>query len=355
MSRKRAYHTLTDETHERIEGLHTIGLSDTQIAAITHESRTTIHSIVKLFDESGQIRKKHKGGNHNPVHSDQVKQLITQLQEADNTLRLIDIQHSLDLITLDSPPSLATICRVLHAAGFTTKTLELQAAPRNTLIMKQRRKDWCETVGKNLNPNTAIFIDETPFSFCITRGRGRSVKGTRAITTTPQIRGKNHTVIAAISPVSGLLYYEIKLTEPDTAFLTRRKGSKKKKTAPKGVTRDTFRTFLINLFTKLPQSSSTPFTFIFDNARIHLGDIEELIFQAGYQQQLLPAWSPALNPIEYSFSKWKLAFRTKHVESEAQVDEAINETAKSITSTDCMSWFKHTQSLYAKCAALEDI
>ena len=192
--------------------------------------------------------------------------------------------------------------------------------------MKERRKEWCESVGKNLRPNTAIFIDETPFSFCITRGRGRSMKGTSAVTTTPQIRGRNHSVIAAISPVFGLFYYEIKLTEPDSVFLTRRKGSKKKKTSPKGVTRDTFRTFLINLFTRLPPSSSTPFTFLFDNARIHLGDIEELIFQTGYRRELLPAWSPALSPIEYTFSKWKLAFRTKHVESEAQVDEAIKET-----------------------------
>ena len=354
MSRKRAYHTLTDQAHEHIVGWHLIGLSDSQIAKITGEIRTTIHSIVKQFDESGQIHKKQKTGNHNHVYSNEVKQLIIDLQATDNTLRLIDIQQALDLVTIGKTPSLMTIWRVLQAAGFTTKQLELHAAPRNTHFMKEKRKEWCERVGKELNPNTTIFIDETPFSFCITRRRGRSIKGTPAITTTPQIRGKNHSVIAAISPVSGLLYFEIKVTEPDSVFI-RKRSSKKKKTGPKGVTRDVFRTFLINLFHHLPPSSDSPFTFLFDNAQIHLGDIKDLIFQTGYQQQLLPPWSPALNPIEYAFSKWKLAYRTMHVATEGEVDQAIIETATSITPTDCMNWFKHTQTLYAKCAVLEDI
>jgi hypothetical protein len=101
----------------------------------------------------------------------------------------------------------------------------------------------------------------------------------------PAIRVRNHTVIAAIS----LLYFDIKITEPDEEFISQRKGSKKKKTGPKGVTRDIFCTFLIHLFEHLPFSnSSTTFTLLFDNALIYLGDIQETIFQAGHAQDASP-------------------------------------------------------------------
>lgn len=81
--------------------------------------------------------------------------------------------------------------------------------------------------------NNSIFIDESPFNFCITPTQGRSLKGQPAIVQTPQIKGKNHIVIAAISPQLGLIYYEIKITEPDEEFISKRKGSKKTKDTTK--------------------------------------------------------------------------------------------------------------------------
>jgi hypothetical protein len=41
------------------------------------------------------------------------------------------------------------------------------------------------------------------------RSRGRSKKGTRAFCTTKLIRGRNLTLIAAVSPVYGVLHYKI--------------------------------------------------------------------------------------------------------------------------------------------------
>jgi hypothetical protein len=165
-----------------------------------------------------------------------MKRCITALQDADSSLTLRDIHALLDETFFGRAPSLNTIWRVEKEAGFTTKQQSTYAAPRNTLITKERRREWCISVGPSLTPEGSVFIDETPFSFCITRTRGRSRRGQPAITTTPQIRGKNHSVIAAISPSFGLLYYEIKLTKPDEEFISKRKGSKKKKTGPRGVT-----------------------------------------------------------------------------------------------------------------------
>jgi hypothetical protein len=122
------------------------------------------------------------------------------------------------------------------------------------------------------------------------------------------------------------------------------------------VTRDVFRNFLIHLLEHPPFSnSSTTFTLLFDNAAIHKGDIQETIFQAGHAQERLLAWSPELNPIEYIFSKWKLAYRVRSPTTDEEVDEAIRASASSITPTDCQRYFEHTQSLYPKALALEDL
>jgi hypothetical protein len=128
----------------------------------------------------------------------------------------------LDVTLLDTPPSLMTIWRILHAAGFTTKALSRHAAPRNTLATKGSRRTWCTKTAPTLHADTVIFIDESPFSFCITRTRGRSRKGQQAVTTTPHIRSRNHTVIAAISRMRGLLYHAVHVTQPSEELISRR-------------------------------------------------------------------------------------------------------------------------------------
>ena len=355
-NRKRKYVSHSDDVRASVALLRERGLSWSQVEETTGVPRSSAQDVARLQRTEGRTCKKRKGGNRKPVVSDAVRQLIVALQDADASLRLQDLHSLLDVVCLDSPPCLNTIWCIEQAAGFTTKQMSAHAAPRNTLATKEKRAAWCTDVGAALVADDDVFIDESPFSYTIIRRRGRSRKGQPALIVTPQIRGRNHTVIAALSPTRGLIYYEIKVTEPDEEFLSKRKGSKKKKTRPKGVTRDVFRSFLINLFaTPTFQSTSKPFTLLFDNVRMHLGDIEETIFQAGHKRQLLAAWSPALNPIEYAFSKWKLAYRGLHADSEAAVDDAIKQAATNITPADCQHWFDHTQRLYAKCLAMEDL
>jgi hypothetical protein len=355
-NRKRKYASHNDDLRACVVRLHECGLSWSQVEETSGVPRSTAQDVARLQRTEGRTCKRRKGGNRNPVISNAVRQLIAALQNADASLRLQDTRCLLDLVCIGSPPCLNTIWRIEQAAGFSTKQMSAHAAPRNTLATKEKRAEWCRNVGAKLVADEDIFIDESPFSYTIIRRRGRSRKGQPAIAVTPQIRGRNHSVIAALSPTRGLLYYQIKVTEPDEEFLSKRKGSKKKKTRPKGVTRDVFRSFLINLFaTPAFQSASKPFTLLFDNVRMHLGDIEETIFQAGHTRQLLAAWSPALNPIEYAFSKWKLAYRALRADSEAAVDECIKQSATCIKPADCQHWFEHTQRLYAKCLAMEDL
>jgi transposase len=355
-SRKRKHVECSDDLRAIIVRLRRGGHTWSEVEQMTSVPQSTLRSILQVYEQQGRTHKKKRGGNLKHIITDAVRECVITAQEGDAVLRLQDLATRVTNTLHLPPPSLSTMCRILQRAGFTTKKVEQYANDRNTPVTKAKRAAWCRDVGPTLQPDTAIFIDESPFSFCIMRTRGRSRKGQPAIGVVPAIRGRNHTVIAAISPTRGLVHYEIKVTEPDEEFISKRKGSAKKKTGPRGVTREIFRQFIINLFARSPFSDSpTRFTLLCDNARIHKGDIDETIFQAGHSLQYLAAWSPELNPIEYAFSKWKLAYRALFPATEETVDEAIQSSAAQLTPQDCLHYFQHTQSMYAKAVNMEDL
>lgn len=90
-------------------------------------------------------------------------------------------------------------------------------------------------------------------------------------------------------------------------------------------------------------------------AFIHTGDIPDVVFNSGHARELLPPYSPVLNPIELAFCKWKIAFRQKQRANEEEVDRAIAEAAATITPANCANWFAHTQSFYERCERMEDL
>jgi len=371
---KRKQESRSDETRLRVALLRSEGHTYKEIATATQLPEGTIKTIIRTAQLTGTTHKKHKGGNHKAVWGDDVRKLVCDMQAAVPAARLLDLQHAVDICLPVTPPCVNTIWRMLQTADFTTKKLYPIPEARNSDRVKQERKEWVESVADSLTADNTVFIDESPFSFTITRTRGRSKKGTQAVSNVPAVRGKNHTLIAALSPAHGLLHWSVHVTQPSEEFISRRKGSKKKKTGPKGVTRDIFRSFILTLLdlplfhsandsisaptaaaASAPAASPQQFKLVMDNARIHKGDITDVIFSTGHVSQPLPPYSPALNPIEYAFSKMKLAFRTFSHETEEEVDQAIKQAAATITPTDSMHWFQHTQSLYSKCVDLEGL
>lgn len=341
---------------QRVIDLRIRGDSWAQIEAATGVVRTTAQSIVASVDAEGHASKKQRGGNHKAVLPAAVREHVVSVQDGDAALRLQDLAEAVRRDLHTAPPSIQSISRILLEEGFTTKHLQPYANDRNTAATKEKRQQWVHDVGRALQAESAVFIDESPFSMTLIRRRGRSRRGQPALGVVPAIRGKNHTVIAAISPTLGLVHYQIHVTQPSEEFVSKRKGSKKKKTGPKGVTRDIFRGFVVDLLAKL--AAAVPdrrFTLLYDNARIHKGDISDVIFSAGHEAQALSPWSPELNPIEYAFSTWKFAYRVHYPATEEAVDVAIRASAASITPAKCQHYLDHTRSLYDACEALEDL
>lgn len=363
--RKRKYNSYSDDLRAVVVRMREEGASWARIAALTRVAESAARRIVATARETGNAAKRHKGGNKKPVTSAAVRALIVSVQESDAVLRLRDIAAAVQR-ELGVSPTLSTVWHILEEEGFTTKKVQQYANARSTPETKQKRADWCRERLSGKAPavraETVIFTDETPFSFNIMRTRGRSRAGEPAVGVVPAIRGRNHTVIAAVSPKYGLVHKEIHVSAPEEEFVSKRKGSKTVKTAPRGVTRERFRTFLIHLLDRLralspdaDDDAESPFTLIFDNAPIHKGDIDETVFQAGHELLFLPPYSPELNAIEYVFSKWKIVYRALFPATEEAVDDAIEEAAKAIEPVDCMHYFRHTQALYERALRLEDL
>ncbi len=354
--RKRKYHAHSDDMRACVLKMRAQGMSWSKIEATTSVAERTAQHWVQQHDAEERTAKMPRGGSHHSVYSAAVREQAVSVQENDAALRLSDIQHQLSPAAGEKTPCLKTILNWLHAAGFTTKCMQKYATQRNTAATKEKRKQWVAAVGEKLTAASSVFIDESPFSMTMMRGRGRSRKGQPALGVVPAIRGKNHSVIAAISPTAGLLHFIIHTAKPEEEFISKRKGSKKKKTAPKGVTRDVFRSFIIELLA-LPffSDASVKRTLLYDNARIHGGDIADVIFSSGHTPQPLSPWSPELNPIEYAFSAWKFAYRVHYPPDEDSVDAAIRASAAAVTPAKCLQWFDHTKHLYASCLALEDL
>lgn len=208
LKRKHVEHS--DEMRQRVVDLHARGESWAQIEAATGLSRSTARSICSSVDAEGHAVKKQRGGNHKPVVSAAVRAHVVSVQESDAALRLSDIANAVQRDLHTAPPSIQSISRILLEEGYTTKRLQQYANDRNTVATKQKRAEWVRDVGRGLQADSSIFIDESPFSFCVMRTRGRSRRGQPALGIVPAIRGKNHTVIAAISPTLGLVHYQIR-------------------------------------------------------------------------------------------------------------------------------------------------
>lgn len=216
-----------------------------------------------------------------------------------------------------------------------------------------------EENGDTLTADNAIFIDETPFSFTILRRRGRGRKGVPAVQSVScQLFVVKITAslqqfrLVTVCCTGKLRWLSLKLH----SFQSEKAVRQQRKTGKKGVTRDVFRTFVIELLQKPMFSAAGAHDYLVcDNANIHKGDIDEVIFQAGHEQLFLPPYSCELNPIENVFSTWKLAYRVLFPATEEEVDEAIHRSATSITAQGCLHCFEHTRTLYAAALAMEDL
>ncbi len=182
--------------------------------------------------------------------------------------------------------------------------------------MQRLRVEYWHNLGE-VKLADLVFVDESGVNLAMSRRYARSLEGTRAYGERPDGRGKNVTMIGAIS----LAGFVASLTfEGGTDSLA-------------------FQTYINQvLVPNLWQGAGV----VIDNFSSHkVVGIKEAIVAAGAKLVYLPPYSPDFNPIENCWSKVKEFLRSQAARTYETLDQAITEAFNAVTAKDMIGWFTH--------------
>jgi len=162
-----------------------------------------------------------------------------------------------------------------------------------------------------------VVIDECGSNIGLTPLYARAPKGLRAYGSAPRNRGKNTTLIAALT-FEGM--GESMLIEGAANAVA----------------------FELYVEEILAPSLTAGQIVIMDNLAAHKGKkVEQLIQDKGCQLLFLPAYSPDFSPIEETFSKVKTFLRRAGARTREALQEAICQALLTVTTQDAHGWFRH--------------
>jgi transposase len=163
-----------------------------------------------------------------------------------------------------------------------------------------------------------VFVDESGFHTSMTRLYARALKGKRAYGKVPRNRGKNTTLIAAIT-------LEGAMGAPMTV---------------EGATdSEAFEAYVEHFLAPTLREGQV---VVLDGLGAHRPKrIRELVETRGADLVFLPSYSPDLNPIEEAFSKVKALVRKEGARLSEALVEAIGRALAAVTAEDAAGWFAH--------------
>lgn len=192
----------------------------------------------------------------------------------------------------------------------------MYAAEKTSDKVQQARVDYWQKI-REIRPEDLIFIDESGVNLAMLRLYARALKGKRARGEKPQKRGKNISLIAALSLEKVLVSRNIY-------------------GAVDGIT---FEAFILRDLVPLLWKDAC---VVMDNAKIHLGEIvKESIENAGAKLIYLSSYSPEFSPIENFWSKVKAILRKIKARTYQNLINGIIEAMLQVTQKDIHNWFTH--------------
>jgi transposase len=170
-----------------------------------------------------------------------------------------------------------------------------------------------------VDPRRFVAVDECGTHTSMTRTRARAPRGQRAYGRVPRNRGKNTTLLAAMTLDGGV--------GPTMAV----EG---------GTDRHVFEAYVERF---LAPALSEGRIVLLDNLGAHKTErVRELIEAQGAELWFLPSYSPDLNPIEEAFSKVKALLKKASARTKEALLEAISEALGTVTPEDVRGWFAHS-------------
>jgi transposase len=168
-----------------------------------------------------------------------------------------------------------------------------------------------------LDPARLVFIDETAVSTNLVRLRGRAPRGARLIGSAPLGRWETITFVAGLR--------HNKMTAP-MVFEGAMTGEM----------------FLAYVEQCLAPTLKRNDIVVLDNLGAHkVAGVKEAIEKVGATLRFLPKYSPDLNPIELSYSKFKALLRKVAARTVRGLYRAIRSFVPQLGPRECANYFRH--------------
>jgi transposase len=181
--------------------------------------------------------------------------------------------------------------------------------------VRQARVDYWQSI-REVAPENLVFMDEAGINLAMIRLYARAPKGQRAIGDRPANRGKNVSLVNALSlqgPIAPLTIFGAMDSLTFEAYIIRR-------VAP-------------NLW---PGA-----VLVVDNSRTHKATeaVKAALEAVGARLMFLPPYSPDFSPIEPFWSKVKNNLNSVGARTYQALKEAIEFAYAQVTSEDIQNWF----------------
>ena len=277
-------------------------------------SLSFIRDLLRRYRETNEIAAKPQGGDRRSKIKGEDEELLKKIVAEQNDIYLREIQEKLQQ-DKGIEVSISGVSRTLKRLNLGRKKT-LVASEQGKERVKESRYEfrrWLETIDiRNL-----IFIDEMGLNLAMTRLYARCMGGERVYDERPGNKGKNITLIGAMSD-EGLI-----------ASMT----------FPGSLNTDSFLVFIEQIL--LPQLWVGAIVAM-DNLPVHYATIAtNLIESVGAKVKFLPPYSPDLSPIELCWSKLKEIIRSAKAHTIEALDEAITNAINGITDENALNWFQH--------------
>ena len=163
-----------------------------------------------------------------------------------------------------------------------------------------------------------VFVDESGFHTSMTRSRARAPRGKRAYGKVPRNRGKNTTLIAAIT-LEGAMGESMSVEGATDA--------------------EAFEAYVEHFLAPTLEKGQV---VVLDGLGAHRTHrVREFIEARGADLVFLPSYWPDLNPIEEAFSKIEALVRKEGARVREALVEAIGRALAAVTSEDAAGRFAH--------------
>ncbi len=229
-------------------------------------AKSFVQKLLKQYQKTGDIKPKRQGGNSPPKVQGAHLVTLTEIIENNNDATLEELCELLEDQT-GIEVSRATMGRKASKFELYIQKKTLYATEKGSERVQKKRVEFWEQI-RDISGKDLIFIDESGVNLAMVRMYARALKGERARGERPQKRGKNISLLSALS-------------------LEEVMASSNIYGAVDGVT---FEAFII---TKLVPKLWKGACIVMDNAQIHLGEmVRELIEKAEAKLIYLSPYSP---------------------------------------------------------------